>query len=238
MKKRNLSVILFLFLCTIGAQAQIKNSSGNEEYWYNLLSAKSGITNLAISENADTEAAFPIAVVAQDVNDHSQQWKFVPVEGSTNYYIINRKSGKQILATSLAQGAFNATQLGTDDANKGFRVIEVTEGQYAIYGTEEDGVVRYLALQEISENSVVLNKKELANSAFAWTAQLVDGMGISAITAGNAVITVKNRQIVVENAKEYSVTNLAGVEFPKRAALEQGVYVVTVDGISKNVFVE
>ena len=202
MKKRNLSVILFLFLCTIGAQAQIKNSSGNEEYWYNLLSAKSGITNLAISENADTEAAFPIAVVAQDVNDHSQQWKFVPVEGSTNYYIINRKSGKQILATSLAQGAFNATQLGTDDANKGFRVIEVTEGQYAIYGTEEEGVVRYLALQEISENSVVLNKKELANSAFAWTAQLVDGMGISAITAGNAVITVKNRQIVVENAKE------------------------------------
>lgn len=238
MKKRNLSVILFLFLCTIGAQAQIKSSSGNEEYWYNLLSAKSGITNLAISENTDTEAAFPIAVVAQDVNDHSQQWKFVPVEGSTNYYIINRKSGKQILATSLAQGAFNATQLGTDDANKGFRVIEVTEGQYAIYGTEEDGVVRYLALQEISENSVVLNKKELANSAFAWTAQLVDGMGISAITAGNAVITVKNRQIVVENAKEYSVTNLAGVEFPKRATLEQGVYVVTVDGISKNVFVE
>lgn len=237
MKTRKLSVAIALGLCAIGAQAQIKQSSGNEEFWYNLVSAKSGVTNLAISENAEDGAAFPISVVAQNVNDHAQQWKFVAAEEG-NYYIINRKSGKQILASSLAQGAYNATQLGTDVAGKGFTVEEVKDGQYAIYGTEEDGVVRYLALQELSSEGVVLKKKQLVNSAFAWTPQLVEGMGISAITAGDAVIVVKDRQIVVENAKKYSVTNLAGVKFPKKAILEPGVYVVTVDGVSKNVYVE
>ena len=237
MKTKNLSVAIALGLCAVGAQAQIKLSSGNQEYWYNLLSAKSGVRNLAISENAEAGAAFPIAVVDQNVNDPSQQWKFVAAEGG-NYYIVNRKSGKQILPSSLAQGALNATQLGTDEAGNGFKVEEIEGGQYMIYGTEEDGVVRYLALQELSSEGVVLNKKALVNSPFAWSLVIVDGAGISSITAGEAVITVKDRQIVVDNAKNYSVTNMAGVEMPKKAILEQGVYVVTVDGIAKNVYVE
>lgn len=237
MKTKNLSVAIALGLCAVGAQAQIKQSSGNQEYWYNLLSAKSGVRNLAISENAEAGAAFPIAVVDQNVNDPSQQWKFVAAEGG-NYYIVNRKSGKQILPSSQAQGALNATQLGTDEAGNGFKVEEIEGGQYMIYGTEEDGVVRYLALQELSSEGVVLNKKALVNSPFAWSLVIVDGAGISSITAGEAVITVKDRQIVVENAKSYSVTNMAGVEMPKKAILEQGVYVVTVDGIAKNVYVE
>ena len=78
----------------------------------------------------------------------------------------------------------------------------------------------------------------MVNSAFAWTAQLVEVTKIATVTAGDAVISVKNRQIVVENAKDYSITNLSGVEFAKNATLEQGVYVVTVGGVSKNVFVE
>ena len=233
----NLSVAIALGLCAVGAQAQIKLSSGNQEYWYNLLSAKSGVRNLAISENAEAGAAFPIAVVDQNVNDPSQQWKFVAAEGG-NYYIVNRKSGKQILPSSLAQGALNATQFGTDEAGNGFKVEEIEGGQYMIYGTEEDGVVRYLALQELSSEGVVLNKKALVNSPFAWSLVIVDGAGISSITAGEAVITVKDRQIVVDNAKSYSVTNMAGVEMSKKAILEQGVYVVTVDGIAKNVYVE
>ena len=237
MKTKNLSVAIALGLCAVGAQAQIKLSSGNQEYWYNLLSAKSGVRNLAISENAEAGAAFPIAVVDQNVNDPSQQWKFVAAEGG-NYYIVNRKSGKQILPSSLAQGALNATQLGTDEAGNGFKVEEIEGGQYMIYGTEEDGVVRYLALQELSSEGVVLNKKALVNSPFAWSLVIVDGAGISSITAGEAVITVKDRQIVVDNAKSYSVTNMAGVEMSKKAILEQGVYVVTVDGIAKNVYVE
>ena len=237
MKTKNLSVAIALGLCAVGAQAQIKLSSGNQEYWYNLLSAKSGVRNLAISENAEAGASFPIAVVDQNVNDPSQQWKFVAAEGG-NYYIVNRKSGKQILPSSLAQGALNATQLGTDEAGNGFKVEEIEGGQYMIYGTEEDGVVRYLALQELSSEGVVLNKKALVNSPFAWSLVIVDGAGISSITAGEAVITVKDRQIVVDNAKNYSVTNMAGVEMPKKAILEQGVYVVTVDGIAKNVYVE
>ena len=237
MKTKKMSVAIALGLCVIGNQAQIKQSSGNEEYWYNLLSAKSGVTNLAISENANAGAAFPISVMAQNVNDLSQQWKFVAAEGG-NYYIVNRKSGKQILASSLAQGALNATQLGAAEAGEGYKVVEVAKGQYAIYGTEEDGVVRYLALQELSAEGVVLNKKKLANSAFAWNAQLVEGTGIAAIASGDVLIMVKDRQIVVENAKKYSVTNLAGVKFPKNAILEPGVYVVSVGGVSQNVYVE
>ena len=146
MKKllRTLCVGIVAASSVASVQAQIKNSDGDKEHWYNLLSAKSGMTNLAISENSDVTAAFPIAVVAQDPNDHSQQWKFVLVEGSKEYYIVNRKSGKQILTSSLAQGGFNATQLGADES-KGFKVEKVAKDQYAIYGTEaqQEGIGKF-----------------------------------------------------------------------------------------------
>ena len=240
MKKRSLSSILFLLLCVVSAKAQIQNSSGSEEYWYYLLSAKSGVESQAIAENADAEtaAAFPLATVMLNEEDEGQQWKFVKDENTGNLLIVNRKSGKKIVARSVAQGAVNATQLGTDTEHKGhFRVDEIADGQFTISGVEEDNIRRYLALHDLKASDIpVLDKANLQNSAFAWVA-VQAGQGIHNVE-GNVTIKVKNSRIIVENAKNYKVTNLAGVQFPKRAVLEQGVYVVTVGNTSTNVYVK
>ena len=237
MKKRSLSSILFLLLCVVAAQAQIKTSSGNEEYWYNLLSAQSGVEGFAIVENPDETAAFPLTVAALDNEDPAQQWKFVE-SGSKTYYIVNRKSGKQIIANSTMHFAINATQLGSAEVeHKGFKVTEISEGQYAFSGVEDDKIERYLALQDLNAVAVVLDKTNLANSAFAWAAVLNDTQGIQSVK-GDVTIQVKNRRIIVENAKNYKVTSLAGVQFAKKAILEPGIYVVTINGESTNVYVK
>ena len=43
MKKKSLTLILFLLACLTNINAQIKYSNGINEFWYNLLSAKSGV---------------------------------------------------------------------------------------------------------------------------------------------------------------------------------------------------
>lgn len=239
MKKRSFSSILFLLVCVVAAKAQIKVSDDNTVYWYNLLSAKSGVEGIAITENNDEQAAFPITVATLTDEDLSQQWKFVKSNSGGRYYIVNRKSGKQIIANSVTQGPYNVTQLGTDEvAHKGYKAIEIAEGQYAFSGIEADNVERYLALTNLKESKpLMLDKDNLVSSAFAWVAVETETQGIKALD-GEAVIKVKNRRIVVENAKEYKVTNLAGVQFGKKAILEPGIYVVTVNGASTNVYVK
>lgn len=239
MKKRSFSSILLLLLYVVATKAQIKVSDDNTVYWYNLLSAKSGVEGIAITENNDEQATFPLTVTTLTDEDLSQQWKFVQSKASGRYYIVNRKSGKQIIANSVAQGPYNATQLGTDEVNhKGYKAIEIAEGQYAFSGTEADNVERYLALTDLKENKpLMLDKENLASSAFAWVAVETATQGIETLD-GEAVIKVKNRRIVVENAKEYKVTNLAGIQFGKKAILEPGIYVVTVNGTSTNVYVK
>ena len=239
MKKRNLSFVLLLLLCVGAAHAQVKTSSGNEEYWYNLLSAKSGVESQAITENtnAETAEAFPLATVMLNEEDEAQQWKFVKNDTHNSLYIVNRKSGKQIIASSVPQGGANAVLYGTDEEHKGFKVEEIADGQFTISGVEEDGIRRYLAVKAlVASDILVLDKANLQNSAFAWVA-VQAGSGIHSIE-GDVTFKVKNRRIIVENAKSYKVTNLAGVEFPKRAVLEQGIYVVTVGNTSTNVYVK
>lgn len=239
MKKRNLSVILFLFLCMTGVQAQIKTSSGNEEYWYYLLSAKSGKESQAIVENTDTEtsADYPIITATLNQKDEGQQWKFVKDETHNNLLIVNRKSGKQIIASSVTAGPFNITQLGTDTEHKGFRIDEIADGQFTISGVEEDNIRRYLALRSSVLSDIPRFKKEnLKNSVYAWVA--VQASSKVHHMESNVTIKVKNRRIIVENAQDYKVTSLTGVQYPKKAILEQGIYVVTIGDASTNVYVK
>lgn len=239
MKKRSFSSVLLLLLCVVAAKAQIKVSDDNTVYWYNLLSAKSGVEGIAITENNDEQVKFPLTVTALADDDLSQQWKFVQGSSSGRYYIVNRKSGKQIIANSVAQGPYNVTQIGTGEvAHKGYKAIEIAEGQYAFSGIEADNVERYLALTNTLESKpLMLDKANLAGSAFAWVAVETETQGIKTLD-GEAVIKVKNRRIVVENAKDYKVTNLAGIQFGKKVILEPGIYVVTVNGTSTNVYVK
>lgn len=236
MKKTSLTLLLFLFVGLTNVGAQIKYSSGSNEFWYNLLSAKSGVENLAITEAA--EGIFPITVAALDKNDESQQWKFVEDTSTGNLFIINRKSGNQILSDSRAEGAYNATLIGLDSLNRGFKVAQIGNEQYTFSAIENDGIERYLALQEQFAEGVVLDEENILGSAFAWKAQEITTTGIVENYADGFVIYVKDRKIFVENAADYKVTTLLGVELPKETTLEKGVYVVTIGNVSKKVSIE
>ncbi|MBR2607425.1 MAG: hypothetical protein IKC70_05790 [Bacteroidaceae bacterium] len=237
MKQTILTFTLFLLACVTSVNAQIKYSNGSDEFWYNLLSAKSGVENLAITESAD--AVFPISMAALEENDESQQWKFVEDASTGNIYIINRKSGNQILSDSRAEGIYNATLIGLDSLNRGFKVALVGDGQYSFSAIESDGIERYLAIQELSAEGVVLDEENIGGSAFAWVAQEIIPTGVEEISAEEFVISVTaDRRIIVENATDYKVTTLAGIELRKDASLEKGVYIVTVGSVSKKVSIE
>ena len=237
MKQTILTFTLFLLACVTSVIAQIKYSNGSDEFWYNLLSAKSGVENLAITESAD--AVFPISMAALEENDESQQWKFVEDASTGNIYIINRKSGNQILSDSRAEGIYNATLIGLDSLNRGFKVALVGDGQYSFSAIESDGIERYLAIQELSAEGVVLDEENIGGSAFAWVAQEIIPTGVEEISAEEFVISVTaDRRIIVENATDYKVTTLAGIELRKDASLEKGVYIVTVGSVSKKVSIE
>ena len=237
MKKTFLTLVLFLFVSLANVSAQIKFSSGSDEFWYNLLSAKAGVENLAISESFD--GVYEITVTALDNENESQQWKFVEDESTGNVYIVNKKSGNQILSDSRLQDIYNATLMGLDSLNRGFKAAQIGDGQYAFSAIEGDGIERYLALQELSAEGVVLDEENLNSSAFAWLAQEIITTGVEEISAENFVISVtEGRRIIVENAADYQVRSLAGVELPKDASLEKGVYIVTVGSVSKKVSIE
>lgn len=237
MKKTSLISVLFLLACVTCIQAQIKYSSGSDEYWYNLLSAKSGVENFAITEIPD--GVYKITVAALDNDNESQQWKFIEDESTGNVYIINRKSCNQILSDSRLQDIYNATLIGLDSLNRGFKATQIGDGQYTFSAIEGDGIERYLALQELLAESVVLDDDNLSSSAFAWVAQEIIPTSVEEISADNFVIYVTDdRRIIVENAKEYRVRSLSGIELPKYASLEKGVYIVTVGSVSKKVSIE
>ena len=237
MKKTILISALFLLASMTSVEAQIKYSNGSDEFWYNLLSAKSGVENLAITETPD--GVYEITVAALDNENESQQWKFVEDESTGNVYIVNRKSGNHILSDSRLQDIYNVTLIGLDSLNRGFKAAQIGDGQYAFSAIENDGIERYLALQELSAESVVLDEEDLSSSAFAWIAQEIIPTGVKEISDDNFVISVTaDRRIIVENAVNFRVRSLAGVELPKDASLEKGVYIVTVGSVSKKVSIE
>ena len=237
MKKTIFISVLFLLACVTGINAQIKYSNGSDEFWYNLLSAKSGVENLAITETPD--GVYKITVAALDNENEGQQWKFVEDGSTGNVYIVNRKSGNQILSDSRLQDIYNATLIGLDSLNRGFKAAQIGDGQYAFSAIENDGIERYLAIQELSAENVVLDEENLSSSAFAWVAKEVTTTGVEEISDENFVISVtEDRRIIVENATDYRVRSLAGVELPKDASLEKGVYIVTVGSVSKKVSIE
>ena len=236
MKKTIFISVLFLLAC-VGIKAQIKYSNGSDEFWYNLLSAKSGVENLAITETPD--GVYKITVAALDNENESQQWKFIEDESTGNVYIVNKKSGNQILSDSRLQDIYNATLIGLDSLNRGLKAAQIGDGQYAFSAIEGDDIERYLALQELSAEGVVLDEENLNSSAFAWVAKEVTTTGVEEISAENFVISVtEDRRIIVENAADYQVRSLAGIELPKDASLEKGVYIVTVGSVSKKVSIE
>jgi len=206
-----------------------KTSIKSNEYWYNIISAKSGISNLVIKDNTKSGGAFPFILTTLDENDNSQQWKFIKNEANGKMDIVNRETGFHILTNSTAEGLYNAILSGYFMKNTGYTFEYLGLGQYALNGLENDNIERYLALQDTQSNVDSLNLSSMPNSEFAWTLREAGyTSGITSIGTAKPVIKVLNGMISVENAQEYSVTSAEGIVMPKGIKLQKGVYLVTI----------
>ena len=213
----------------------LKYSTKGNETWYGILSAKEGLEAMALTDCSSENADFPIAVSSFSSDDAAQQWKIVKDDATGRIRIVNRKSGLHILTASNVIGSFNATILGWVAKYPGFDYTYLGLGQYALYGTEDDDVVRYLGLQDTESVPVELKTDQLASSAFAWVfKETATGTGISDLSA-NVKIAVVDGRIVVYGTDNYKITSAQGMQMPKDARLPKGVYIVTCNGRSTKI---
>lgn len=210
----------------------LKYSTKGHETWYGILSAKEGLDGMALTDCSSENTDFPVTVSSFNSDDAAQQWKLVKDESTGRMRIVNRKSGLHILTASSVVGSFNATVLGWVAKNPGFDHTYLGLGQYALYGTEDDGVIRYLALQDTESAPVELKTDKLASSAFAWQfKETGTGTGITDLS-DDIKISVADGRIVVSGTDNYKITSAQGMQMPKEARLQKGVYIVTCNGRS------
>ena len=214
----------------------LKFSTKGNETWYSILSAKRGLENLALTDNSSENDDYPITANGFNQEDNSQQWKLVKDESTNRIKIVSRKSGLHILTASSVIDKFNATSLGWVAKNPGFEYTYLGLGQYALYGTEEDNIVRYLGLQDIDGTQIELNTDNLVSSDFAWTfKETGTGTNVSGTSSGTVKITVADGHIIVTGTDEYQITSAQGMIMPKHAKLQKGIYIVSYNGQSTKV---
>ncbi len=214
----------------------LKLSTKGNEVWYSILSAKKGLENLALADNSSENGNYPITANSFSQDDNSQQWKLVKDDATNRIKIVSRKTGLHILTASSVIDNFNATNLGWIAKYPGFEYTYLGLGQYALYGTEDDNIVRYLGLQDIDGTQIDLDTDNLVSSDFAWTfKEIGTGTSVSGINTGTVKITVADGHIIVSGTDEYQITSAQGMIMPKHAKLQKGIYIVTYNGQSTKV---
>lgn len=215
-----------------------KGTVSGSEYWYNILSAKDGVNNMAVKDNSKSNGSFPFAVTALDENDQTQQWKLIRDGDTGKVDIVNRATGFHILTNSFAEGVYNATMNGYVMKHPGFTFSYLGLKQYAISGVENDDIERYLAMQDTGAEAVRLDPYAMPSSAFAWTLREAGySTGVDAATV-KPLIKIANGTVSVENFKDYTVTNALGIAMPKDTRLLPGVYFVIAGGTTTKVTIK
>ena len=214
-------------------------STKGNEVWYSIVPVKEGLDGMALTEASGETGGYPVMLETLAADNQAQQWKFVEEETSGRIMIASRKNGLHILPSSYVSDGFNITAMGWVAKYRGFDFKYLGLGQYAIAGTEDDDVVRYLGLQNVEGESLELGSGNLINTDFAWKfKQMGTGTGVDALAAGKLQVRVANGRIVVDGADNWQVVSALGMEMPKDAKLQKGVYIVTADGQSVKVTIK
>ena len=215
-----------------------KTSTKTDEYWYNIISAKSGTSNLAIKDNTKSGSSFAFTLTTLDESDNTQQWKFLKNDATGRMDLVNRETGFHILTNSTAEGIYNAVLSGYFMKNTGYDLQYLGLGQYAMSGLENDNIERYLAMQDTQAKADSLDLSSMPNSEFSWTLREAGyTSGIKSVGGAEPLIKVVNGVITVENATDYSVTSPDGIVMPKGIKLQQGVYLVTIGKTTTKVII-
>ncbi|MGN1255875.1 MAG: hypothetical protein ACI4UA_01790, partial [Bacteroidaceae bacterium] len=200
-------------------------SSTGDENWYNLISAKSGVAGQqAIGENTQANGGAPLIVSALEETNEAQQWMIYRKATTGKYLLINRATGHHILPNSVVVDNYNLTEVGVSDGDSGFGIDYLGLGQYSFCGLEDDGVARYLSIQETSAPVEVLNLSAMNSSSCAWTLRLAGhSTAIKDAQGGKVKVKVVDCRIVVEGTADYLILNTLGMHMPKSSSLPKGI---------------
>jgi hypothetical protein len=209
-------------------------STDEKPVWYFITSAKPEHLNKGITDIVDqAHPHIKFAIETIDVNNDRQQWKVVKKSNTvTNERVqfINRATGHIIQTASVPSNSFNYIQY-TDlaDGSNGWNTNHTGGGQFEIYATENDGIVRYLNLASQSQQQPDLLGEDTRDTGFAWLFTIVgDNTGLKAPTPDRPYIYVKDKRIVVTGSDDYVIRNTQGISVAQSVDLSAGVYLVTV----------
>jgi hypothetical protein len=209
-------------------------STDEKPVWYFITSAQPEHLNKGITDIVDqAHPHIKFAIETIDVNNDSQQWKVVKKSNAITderVQFINRATGHIIQTASILNNSFHYIQY-TDqtDGSNGWNTNHIGSGQFEVYATENDGIVRYLNLAAQSQQQPDFLGEDTKDTGFAWLFTTVgDNTGLKAQTSDQPHIYVKDKRIVVAGSDDYVIRNIQGISVAQSVDLSAGVYLVTV----------
>lgn len=236
MKVKITFATMLAMMLSVSAWSQAPQVSTDESVtWYNVVSASPDASGLLMTDNYATSPAFPVALKTPE-NGTFQQWKLVKEASSGLLRFVNRSTGRIIQPVSVASDLYNVIQLGSSViVGSGFSLESLGNGEYAISGVESDGVTRYLI--SAKENTAASASAVTTQSAYAWTFQEVQEVGINDAVTETPTISVRNGRVVVTPTAPFLLRSVDGITLPSDSRLMKGIYMVTVNGKTTKIFI-
>lgn len=191
---------------------------------------------MIVDNTSVVDTKYRFTVVNPENADETAQWRFVSY-GPGKTAIINRATGNSISTSLYADGKYNLPEADAKNIMpKTWSLNAISNSEFAISATGEDGVVRYLNNTRVGEEPETLDLSQMSGSGFAWTFdKMGEAVDINDAKAETPGISVVNGKIVVEGGKKFTVTTTDGVVLPSHSTLQKGIYLITVEGKTKKI---
>ena len=244
--------IITLFLCFIvgfGSKTvaqDLPKPSENGDVWYYIASGSADypdyyITDVTSSGNDHVKFELQKKMAG---DDHLQQWKLIkPINAENdNVHFVNRATQSIIQTQFDFDGYYNVRATTSTDNSNGWKIATISGNQTKISGLDETGITGYLNVSSDQEAivDIPINSKFL-DSTYSWIFELADDRtSIPDVydPFADVKIYVENKKIIVENATDYTVYHISGLQVSSDATLPAGVYLVKIQGQAKSVLVK
>jgi hypothetical protein len=223
----------------------IELSSDEYSVWYFITSAKPEYRNKGITDvvnNALPDIKFSLENIS--ANNDRQLWKAIKKSNAAtdkHIHFVNKATGNLIQTHSIYNNYYYFTQAtGREDQSNGWIANYLGGKQFEIYGTENDGVTRYLSASSRNQpRPDVLTGENTKDTGFAWILKKADDFSaINNLSPKPVRISVKENRIIVDGSSNYVIRNLQGIQICRNIALPAGIYFVTLDNQTFKIFVK
>ncbi|MDR1526505.1 MAG: RICIN domain-containing protein [Dysgonamonadaceae bacterium] len=222
----------------------IEISLDDHPVWYFITSAKPEYVDKGITDVVDDNMSESFALSNIVANNDRQLWKAVRksnVSGDKRIHFINKATGNIIQTQSVYSEGYRFTQ-STDqpEQSNGWLTRYLGGKQFEIYGTENDGVTRYLNASNRGQSQPDwLLDENTKDTGFAWILKKADVFSaIHPLPTEHLRIYSREKQIIVEGSNDYVIRNLQGIEMKRNTRLSTGIYLVTVNNQTSKIVVK